>query len=148
MAPLPLPLEQAAMDNQPIPWFPLSDMPQSPCGIEIEGGPEQVTVRAVYSFYEGDRDLLIDLRAEVFGCFSDVAAPPVKYDEHYPRLTDPRWFGHVWPLMEITNSTWLASYRDRLWMPDQHYRHYCIVSDDGTFDALAWEEPFARWEAA
>ena len=136
------------MDNQIIPWTPLPDLPTTPCGIEIEGGPEQVTVRAVYSIYGGERDLLIDFRAEVFGCFSEIAAPQATAANDYPQLDHPEYPGCVWPLMEVTNSTWLTSYRDRLWSPGQTYRHYRIVSDDGTFDALTWQKPFARWTAA
>ena len=68
--------------------------------------------------------------------------------DDYPRLNHPDYSQYIWPLMEVANSTWLASYRERLWMPDQTYRHYRVVSDDGTFDALTREDPFARWVAA
>ncbi len=134
------------MHNEVIPWLPLPDLPETPCGIEIKGGPEKVTVRAVYSFYGGDRDLLIDLKADIFGCFSEMAAPSVSAADDYPRLKQPEYSQYVWPLMEVTNSAWLESYRDRLWVPVTNYRHFRIVSDDGSFDALTREEPFARWE--
>jgi hypothetical protein len=104
------------MDDQIIPWFPLPDLPQTPCGIEAEGAPEEVTVRAVYSFYEGDRDLLIGFEAEVYGFFSEIAAPPATAADDYPRLKHPVYSRYIWPLMEVTNSTWLASYRGRLWV--------------------------------
>ena len=136
------------MEDQLVPWFPLPDLPQTPCGINVEGGPEQVTARAVYSFYGGDRDLLIHFSAEVFGCFSEIASPVATAADDYPRLNHSKYSRYCWPLMEVANSTWLASYRSRLWTPDANYRHYRIVSDDGTFDALTWQEPFARWVAA
>lgn len=143
------------MDNDAIPWVPIDGIPESPCGIEVSGGPEEVTVRAVYSFYGGNRDLLITLQAEVFGCFSEISGPPVALSADYPRITDPRrdaedphWRDyHIWPLMEVRNSTWLGYYQDRLWSPGQSYRHYSVVSDDGCFHALAWEPPLARWTA-
>ena len=134
------------MENKPVPWFPLPDLPETPCGIEVEGAPERVTARAIYSFYGGDRDLLIDFRAEVFGCFSELATQPLAVDPDYPKLRSAEYSRNLWPLMEVTNSTWLASHRNRLSMPDQPYRHYRIVCDDGSFDALAWEEPLARWQ--
>lgn len=133
------------MENRIVPWFPLPDLPQTPCGISVEGGPEEVTARAVYSFYDGDRDLLIDFKAEVFGCFSELAAPPTTASDDYPRLKNIRYSQYIWPLMEVVNSTWLGSYRGQLWVPDHIYRHYRIVSDDGTFDALTSQDPFARW---
>ena len=126
---------------------PAARLAADPVRIWVEGAPERVTARAVYSFYGGGRDLLIDFRAEVFGCFSEMAAPSVTAPDHYPRLKHPEYSEYVWPLMEVANSTWLASYRDRLWQ-GQPYRHYRIVSDDGTFDALTWQEPFARWSTA
>ncbi len=136
------------MENAIVPWFPLPDLPQTPCGIQVEGGPEEVTARAVYSFYGGGRDLLINFQAEVFGCFSEIASPSTEAADDYPRLDHPEYSRYVWPLMQVANSTWLASYRDRLWMPDQTYQHYRIVSDDGTFDALTWQDPHARWVPA
>ncbi len=136
------------MNNRIIPWFPLPDLPQTPCGIEVESGPEEVTVRAVYSFYGGARDLLITIKAEVFGCFSELAAPETTSDDDYPRLKHPEYSHHGWPLMEVSNSTWLESYRNRLWLTDAPYRHLRIVSDDGTFDALTSQRPFVRWVAA
>lgn len=135
------------MDNRIIPWFPLPDLPETPCAIEMEGRPEKVTIRAAYSKYEGERDLLLELEAEVFGCFSEIAAPRISITEDYPRLSHPKYPRNLWPLMEVTNSTWLGVHRDRLWMPDAQYRHFRIVSDEGTFDALTCHEPFARWEA-
>ncbi|MBJ7447638.1 MAG: hypothetical protein JHC81_08890 [Brevundimonas sp.] len=135
------------MDNEITPWIPLPDLPQTPCGIEVEGAPEHVSVRVVYSFYEGDRDLLIEFQAEAFGCFSEIAAPSTTVSADYPRLTHPTYSRYLWPLMEVTNSSWLSSYLGRLWWSDRPYRHYRIVSDDGTFDAITCHEPVARWEA-
>ena len=133
------------MENEIAPWFPLADIPQCPCAIVVAGGPEHVEAKAVYSFFEGDRDLLIGFDAEVFGCFSEAAAPPVNVPEAYPRLRDKRWAGYLWPLMEVGQSTWLAGHRERLWMPERTYRHYRIVSEDGTFDAISCQAPSARW---
>ncbi|RYG88925.1 MAG: hypothetical protein EON59_02905 [Alphaproteobacteria bacterium] len=133
------------MENQIVPWFPLPDLPQTPCGIQVEGGPEQLEVRAIYSFYGSGRDLLIGFNAEVFGCFSEIAAPDTFVRDDYPRLKHAKYADYLWPLMEVTNSSWLASYRDRLWAPDHTYRHYRIVSEDGTFDALTWQEPAPQW---
>jgi len=133
------------MDNLVIPWKPLADLPQLPCGISVAGEPEWVTLRIGYSFYGHAHDLLIDLSAEVFGCFGERATPPTTVADDYPRLQHPDYARYLWPLMEVTNSTWLASHRERLWMPDMPYRHYRVVSDDGTFDALTSAEPRARW---
>lgn len=135
------------MENEVIPWVPLDDIPQSPCGIAVAGEPEFVTVRAAYSQYGGERDLLIDIAAEVYGCFGEISGPAVALAPSYPRIEDPRWPRYLWPLMEIRNSTWLALHRDGLWGPDQAYRHYRIVSEGGSFDALTREPVFARWAA-
>lgn len=134
------------MYNQIVPWFPLADLPQTPCGLELEGVPEQVRVRVVYSAYGGDRDLMIAFHAEIFGCFSEIAAPSVNVPAAYPRLSHHAYSEYLWPLIEVTNSTWLAYYRERLWQPGGAYRHFRIVSDDGTADAITCKTPVARWE--
>lgn len=77
------------MENEIVPWHPLPDLPQTPCGIEVEGAPERVTVRVVYSFYQGDRDLLIEFQAEIFGCFSELSTPSMTIPADYPRLKSP-----------------------------------------------------------
>ncbi|WP_158298800.1 hypothetical protein [Sphingomonas psychrotolerans] len=133
------------MDNVSTPWFPLRDLPQLPVGIEIEGSPEEVILRCVYSFYGHEQDLLIDIAAEVFGCFSETAGPVTHISDDYPRLKNPKFDRYLWPLMEVENSTWLALHRDKLWFPDQPYKHYRVVSDDGTFDAISANRIFARW---
>lgn len=133
------------MDSVVTPWFPLRDMPQRPFGIEIEGGPEHVALRCAYSFYGHEQDLLIEIAAEVFGCFSEHAAPAIKVSEDYPRLQNPKFARYLWPLMEVENSSWLGLHRAGLWFPDQPYKHFHVVSEDGTFDALTAHKPIARW---
>jgi hypothetical protein len=136
------------MPDQITAWFPLPDLPRLPCGIELEGGPEQVTVRVVYSFYGSDRDVLITFQAEVYGCFSDLSSPRVFVPDDYPRVAGPNQSAHLWPLMEVMESSWLQAHRERLWMPEVDYRHLRIVSDDGSFDALTSGNPSSRWVAA
>jgi hypothetical protein len=133
------------MIDQITPWYPLANLPDLPCGIEIQGEPEQVTVRAVYTFYGGARDLLLNIKAEVFGCFSELTSHTVAVPENYPMVPGPHGTSYIWPLMEVLNSSWLKFYRERLWMPEATYRHLRVVSDDGSFDALTAGEPFACW---
>jgi hypothetical protein len=134
------------MENLVRPWFPHSDLPQLPCDIEVTGGPEQVTLRVVYSYYGGARDLMLEFSsAEVFGCFSEFATPPTLVADDYPRLQNQAFAKYLWPLMEVTGSTWLAAYRERLWISWQSYRHYRVVGEDGSFDILTAADPRARW---
>jgi hypothetical protein len=119
-----------------IPWSPLPDIPQTPCAIEIDAVPGWVTVRAVYSFYDGERDLIVEMRPLIASLFDEIASPRIVFPQNYPNLTDPRWLGHRWPLMKIENSSWLAENRSRLFK-DVTYEHVRIVSDDGSFDAIA-----------
>lgn len=123
-----------------VPWVPLPDIPQSPCGIEVDAAPGWVTVRAVYSFYGGDRDLIIEMRSLVASLFDEAASPLVDFSRGYPKLTDPRWPRHWWPLMKVENSSWLVENRARLF-EGIAYEHIRIVSDDGTFDAIVEQAP-------
>lgn len=123
-----------------VPWYPLSGLPQLPCGIELDAAPGWATVRMVYSFYEGDRDLIVELRTPVVGLFGEAASPQVDYSHDYPRLTDPRWPHYLWPLMKIERSSWLSENRPRLFQ-GVAYEHIRIVSDDGTLDAIVEERP-------
>lgn len=118
-----------------VPWFPLADIPQSPCGIEVDAAPGWVAVRAVYSFYEGERDLIIEMRAPIACLFDEAVSPPIHFPDSYPKLTDSRWLSYRWPLMRVENSSWLAANRPYLFN-DLEYEHVRIVSDDGTFDAI------------
>ncbi|WP_156367687.1 hypothetical protein [Brevundimonas sp. Leaf363] len=130
----------ANRDDVAIAWRPLPDIPQLPCGIELDAAPGWVAVRAVYSFYEGDRDLIVELRAPVVGLFNEAGSPRVYYPRDYPRLTDPRWPHHLWPLMKIERSSWLSENRPRLFQ-GLAYEHIRIVSDDGAFDAIIEGQP-------
>lgn len=121
--------------NVAVPWIPMADMPQSPCGIEVDAAPGWVTVRAVYSFYEGERDLIIEMRSPIACLFDDAVSPPIHFPENYPNLTDSRWLQYRWPFMRVENSSWLEANCPYLFK-NLEYEHVRIVSDDGILDAI------------
>jgi len=109
-------------------------MPETPCGIEVDAAPGWATVRATYSFYAGERDLMVELWTPVASVFGRTASPPVHFGSDYPTLADPRWSDYRWPLMKIEKSSWLARHAAVLDDAASHV-HLRFLSDDGSFDA-------------
>jgi hypothetical protein len=119
-------------------------MPETPCGIEVDAAPGWATVRATYSFYAGERDLVVELWTPVASIFGRTASPPVHFGSDYPTLADPQWSDYRWPLMKIENSSWLARHAAVLDDAASHV-HLRFVSDDGSFDALVTSPPRVSW---
>jgi hypothetical protein len=126
--------------DQAVPWYPHPDLPQCPCGVTVEAIPGGATVRVVYSIYEGDEDLIIELITPVAVLFEEFSSPKVEFPPNYPRLSSERWHRRPWPIMTVRNSSWLAENIHRL-LPDHAYEHVRIISDDGSFDAIIEYEP-------
>jgi hypothetical protein len=131
-------------------WEPVAGV-TSPCGILLEVGPSTVTARLRFSAVgAAPRDLLLTFAGRVVACMSheEFAHPwhAEELDAEVPRL-DGRWARYAFPLLEVRNSRWLASFSDsQILDPDRPgLTHYRLVSLDNTVDVLAAGGVAAAW---
>ncbi|WP_341023882.1 hypothetical protein [Brevundimonas diminuta] len=127
-------------ENFATPWFPVPEIPKTGCEIEIEAIPGWVTIRAAFSFYEGNRDLIIEIRPIIAAIFEESASPHVNFPPNYPLISGYGWENHAWPIMKVKNSSWIKENKSRLLL-GVDYEHIHIVSGSGSFDIITSEMP-------
>jgi hypothetical protein len=132
-------------------WHPVSDV-ESPCGdIVLHAEPGAVTARLTFSTVRDrpPRDVLVRF-GRVLACASheEFAHPwnTLNPAEPWPRL-EGEWATYAYPLLEVHNSQWLASFSDSQVLDPERAaaRHYRFVSLDNIVDVLTLEEAQAAW---
>jgi hypothetical protein len=125
----------------------------APCAfIAMSTGPEEHTVRLGFSAIRDapPRDLIVRFGSRVMASMSHEEfvhpwqAAPNKAE--VPRL-DGKWTGFAFPLLEVRNSQWLASFSDSEifgWRREAA-RHFRFVSLGDTVDVLTSGDVTAEW---
>jgi hypothetical protein len=135
-------------------WQPVFDV-DSPCAhIVLCTNADDLSIRLCFSAVQGaaPRDLLLRFGSDVLASMShDEFVHPWNAGDpagDVPRLGHA-WPGFAFPLLEVQDSRWLASFSDSQISDDQRVaaRHLRFVSLDNTVDVLTLGEIGAAWVA-
>ena len=136
-------------------WRPIDDLLETPCAaLEVHGVhrcSENLTLLLKFSDVVDNpaKDLRIEFEyAPAYMCFDESIHP--WSDENIiglPLCAAYKWGRHCWPLLEVHQSKWLASFSDSRLAPFSHqdHRHYRIVTLDQTADILSRGSVRAGW---
>jgi len=62
-----------------------------------------------------------------------------------PKLTDPRWEDWTFPLLEVCDSKWLATYKG--FPSTEGRKHYYLIAMNDLVDILALPDVVATWQS-
>jgi hypothetical protein len=135
------------MSDVVAPWEPLGCI-HWPCGsVDVADNDDGLTLLVRFSdvIGGGDRDLLLRFgRVLAFSSHEEFAHPWVDDPIVLPRLGGT-WSQWVWPLLEVTHSTWLATFSPARRASYDQPRHYRVISMDNTIDVLTANAVQAEW---
>lgn len=111
--------------------------------------PDKLQARMYFSRVNGGpmKDLEVLFRGVIGIRWADEFHGSVVYQapRRAPRCQDSRWANWVFPLLRVTESSWLATYQA---LPGTERReHFALVSMNDLLDVIALPEVEAHWIA-
>ena len=136
------------MADRAIIWEPTAGI-DSPCAAIAfrYDPPDELQVRMYFSRVNGgpNQDLEVLFKGVIGIRWSDEFHGSIVYQapRPAPKCRDSRWANWVFPLLRVSESSWLATYQA---LPGTELReHFTLISMDDLLEVIALPDVEARW---